>query len=159
MKKSWKRVLLVALVVCAVLSGLVSCKKQEAKGEYKATVSIDCSKIWAHEADLNADKADYVPKDGVVLGETEVFFDGEVTAYDLLQAVCQERKIQMDAEDSAYGKYVKGIAQLYAGDCGDMSGWMYKVNGEFAEVGCDAYTVQEGDEICWVFICDYLTDC
>ena len=61
MKKSWKRVLLAALVVCAVLSGLVSCKKQEAKGEYKATVSIDCSKIWAHEADLNADKADYVP--------------------------------------------------------------------------------------------------
>ena len=138
MKKSWKRVLLAALVVCAVLSGLVSCKKQEAKGEHKATVSIDCSKIWAHEADLNADKADYVPKDGVVLGETEVFFD---------------------AEDSAYGKYVKGIAQLYAGDCGDMSGWMYKVNGEFAEVGCDAYTVQEGDEICWVFICDYTTDC
>ena len=65
----------------------------------------------------------------------------------------------MDAEDSAYGKYVKGIAQIYSGDCGDMSGWMYTVNGEFAEVGCDAYSVQEGDEICWVFICDYLTDC
>lgn len=73
MKKSWKRVLLAALAVCAVLSGLVSCKKQEAKGEHKATVSIDCSKIWAHEADLNADNADYVPKDGVVLGKPRSF--------------------------------------------------------------------------------------
>lgn len=153
-----KRVLLAVLAICMVLAGLASCKKKEDAGEYAGKVAIDCSKIWDHEADLSAEKKDYVPEDGLILAETEVRFDEGETAWDLLQRACEEQEIQLDAEDSAYGKYVKGIGQIYSGDCGDMSGWMFQVNGAYAEAGCDAYELQEGDVVTWIFICDYETD-
>lgn len=153
-----KRILLVILAICMVLAGLVACRKEEGSGEYVGKVIISCEKIWDHEANLAAEKKDYVPEDGLILAETEVRFDEGETAWDLLQSACEEQEIQLDAEDSAYGKYVKGIGQIYSGDCGDMSGWMFQVNGVYAEESCDAYEMQEGDVITWMFICDYEAD-
>lgn len=153
-----KRALLLAVAMCMVLAGLAACKKEQPAGEFTGKVAIDCGKILDHQEDLAEEKADYVPEDGLILKETEVSFDAGETAWDLLQRACEQQDIHLDAEDSAYGKYVKGIGQIYSGDCGAMSGWLFKVNDTFAEVGCDAYEVQQGDVVTWVFICDYEAD-
>ena len=47
--------------------------------------------------------------------------------------------------------YVKGINYLYELAYGDLSGWIYLVNGERASVGCGTYVVQDGDEIIWAY--------
>ena len=36
-------------------------------------------------------------------------------------------------------------------DYGEMSGWMYRVNGEFPDVGCGAYQLRDGDVIEWLY--------
>ncbi len=154
----WKRLVFAAVAVCMLFAGLAACKKEQTTGEYACKLAIDCSKIWDHEADLAEEKKEYVPEDGMILAETEVYFDEGDTAYDLLSKVCEQQKIHMDAENSAYGKYVKGIAQIYSGDCGELSGWMFQVNGTYADVGCDVYELQEDDVITWIFICDYEAD-
>lgn len=54
-----------------------------------------------------------------------------------------------------YGsEYVEGINQLYEYDCGELSGWMYNVDGWFPNYGCDKYILSDGETIQWVYTCD-----
>ena len=54
-----------------------------------------------------------------------------------------------------YGSvYVEGINNLYEFDCGELSGWMYSVNGIYPNYGCSSYILKDGDVICWVYTCD-----
>ena len=151
-----KRALPVLLAVCMVLSLMVACKKQQP--EINCSIEIDCGYIWNHEEDLLESKVEFVPQDGMILAETEVTVEQGDTAFDLLEEICDEQDIHLDAEDGSWGKYVKGIGQIYGGDCGEMSGWMFKINGEYADVGSEVYELAEGDLISWVFICDYEID-
>ena len=50
--------------------------------------------------------------------------------------------------------FIKGINYLYDRSCGELSGWMYKVNGEFPGVGCSAEKLENCDIIEWVYTCD-----
>ena len=50
--------------------------------------------------------------------------------------------------------YIEGISNLYEFDCGERSGWMYKVNGWFPNYGCSRYELKNGDKIEWVYTCD-----
>ena len=44
------------------------------------------------------------------------------------------------------------IVELYA--FGNLSGWLYRVNGAFADVGCSQYRLQEGDAVEWMYTTD-----
>ena len=61
-----------------------------------------------------------------------------------------------------YRKYIclhfEVIHNLYEFDCGELSGWMYKVNEWFPNYGCSRYQLQEGDIICWEYTCDLGVD-
>lgn len=50
--------------------------------------------------------------------------------------------------------YIEGIGNLYEFDCGELSGWMYKVNGWFPNYGCSRYRLKSGDRVEWVYTCD-----
>ena len=91
----------------------------------------------------------------MILGTTTVTFSEGESVFDVLQRVCRERGIHMDSNFTPMynSAYVKGIANLYEFDVGSQSGWMYKVNGWFPNYGCSRYTVQQGDEICWMYTC------
>lgn len=49
--------------------------------------------------------------------------------------------------------YVEGIGNLYEFDCGNMSGWMYKVNDWFPNYGCSRYELKNGDTVEWQYTC------
>ena len=54
-----------------------------------------------------------------------------------------------------YGSvYVQGINNLYEFSCGELSGWMYRVNGVFPNYGCSKYVLKDGDVVEWVYTCD-----
>ena len=88
-----------------------------------------------------------------------VIFDGKVsfsegdTAYDVISNTLKDNKTHVEFENSSYGMYIKGVSNIYAGDFGDTSGWLFKVNGDFAEVGISAYQVCDGDDIDVVYSC------
>lgn len=73
------------------------------------------------------------------------------TVYDALVATGAD----INAADSDYGMYVQGINGLAGGDFGDMSGWMFEVNGEMAEVGCSQYELKAGDVVTWTYVTEF----
>ena len=135
---------------------LSACGGQAQQTAGSCTVSISCATILDNLDRLNAAKADFVPADGVILPEMEtVFAEGE-SVFDVLQRVCRESGIAMESSWSPLynSAYIEGIAQLYEFDCGELSGWMYSVNGTYPNYGCSKYTLQDGDVVRWVYTCD-----
>ena len=98
----------------------------------------------------------YVPEDGVILARTEYVLRKGDTVYDVLDRAIRHNQIQMECIYSQnYGSvYVQGINHLYEFSCGELSGWMYMVNGEFPNYGCSKYELKDGDEIIWCYTCD-----
>ena len=125
------------------------------------TISIDAKTLLQHwdmlEPALQSEK--YVPKDGIILPETtyELAHD-KVTVWDILLQATREHKIQMehqDAKASIYDSvYVEGINHLYEFSAGELSGWMFSVNGNFASYGSSKYILQDGDKIQWSYTVD-----
>ena len=124
------------------------------------TVSISCAAILENLDRLNAEKADLIPADGVLLAPTAVEFTEGESIFDVLKRVCRENKIHMEfSETPVYqSAYIEGIGNLYEFDCGEGSGWMYRVNGEFPNYGCSRYPLQDGDTVEWVYTCDFGAD-
>ena len=106
---------------------------QEQQAAIEATVEIDAT---AGEGELSS---------------YDVELDEGSTVYDALVATGAD----VNASNSDYGMYVQGINGLAGGDFGDMSGWMFEVNGEMAEVGCSQLEVADGDVITWTYVTEF----
>ena len=105
---------------------------------------------------------DYIPSDGIILPPTEyVLRDGD-TVFDILNRVVRRNRIQMEyqgADENSYGSvYIQGINYLYEFSCGPLSGWMYRVDGEFPNYGCSKYKLKDGQVIEWIYTCDLGAD-
>lgn len=120
------------------------------------TVSINCGTILNNWGDLKESKRSFVPSDGWILGATSVPIKNGDTVYDVLVRVTKAQGIQMEASYTPmYGAYyIEGINQLYEFDCGNLSGWMYRVNGWYPNYGASKYQVKAGDNIEWLYTCD-----
>lgn len=120
------------------------------------TISINCSTILDNMDMLNSSKKDFVPSDGWILKPVTVAIEDGDSVHDILQRVCRENNIHMESTFTvAYNSaYVEGINQLYEFDCGELSGWMYSVNGWFPNYGCSQYTVKDNDVIKFLYTCD-----
>ena len=120
------------------------------------TLSIRCDTILNNMNLLKEEKKAMVPSDGVILETTTVTFSEGESVFDVLKWVTREQRIQMEFEFTPMynSAYIEGIHNLYEFDCGDLSGWMYKVNGWFPNYGCSRYQLKQGDVIEWVYTCD-----
>ncbi|MCI8525304.1 MAG: DUF4430 domain-containing protein [Oscillospiraceae bacterium] len=124
------------------------------------TISISCATILDHMDWLDPEKAELVPEDGWILPPTQVtFYEGE-SVFNVLQRTCKQNKIHMEFENTPMynSAYIEGIHNLYEFDCGELSGWMYKVNEWFPNYGCSRYALKDGDTICWEYTCDLGVD-
>ncbi len=123
---------------------------------FTCTFSIECSTILNNLGNLEQEKLDEVPSDGMILASQEVvFYEGE-SVYDVLQRVCQENGIQIEASWTPIynSAYVEGIHNLYEFDCGSGSGWMYRVDGWYPNYGCSRYQLKAGEVVEWRYTCD-----
>ena len=123
-------------------------------------LSIECGTILDNWDDLDPALRyeKYVPSDGIILERTEYVLRPKDTVYDILDRAVRYNKIQMEyqgANENSFGSvYIQGINYLYEFSCGPLSGWMYRVNGEFPNYGCSKYELKDGDVIEWVYTCD-----
>ncbi|MFR3322827.1 MAG: DUF4430 domain-containing protein [Lachnospiraceae bacterium] len=124
----------------------------------ECTIEIRCDTILDNMENLTAGKESYVPANGCILSTSTVEFEKGETVYDVLSRVCSYAGIQMEASwTPLYNSYyVEGINNLYEFDCGNQSGWVYKVNGWFPNYGCSAYYLEDGDTIVWTYTCNGL---
>lgn len=148
-------VLLVTAVLAAAI-WLIRIQSREAylrqdrgrEGEKSITVSMEI------RCDTVAGAEDYLPQDGVILSKTSVSAREGESAFDVLCETARAYDIHLEYEGTAAGSefaYIEGIAYLYEYDHGELSGWIYLVNGEAPGVGCGAYQVADGDEILWYY--------
>lgn len=150
--KSYLLVFGIALALCAA----VLCIDVKTPGEYYRLEDDGSGKrIGSVTMAIRCDKAiglaDHVPSDGVLLEETEFPICEGDTAYDLLVRAVRERGMLLQADGPSGGKYVRGIENIGEFDFGDLSGWVYLINGEQASVSCSALKLKPDDRLEWVY--------
>ncbi len=127
---------------------------------YTCTFSIECSTILNNLDQLDPEKLEMIPSGGVILKKTTVtFYKGE-SVFDVLQRLCKEKGIHMESSWTPIynSAYIEGIHNLYEFDCGELSGWMYRVNGWYPNYGCSRYQLKDGDVVEWRYTCDLGND-
>lgn len=149
---------IICLFLSVIMLFLLCACHGETKNDYDKTCTllIECEEVLKNREKLNKDKTEIIPSDGIILTETVIGFNEDESVYDVLRRVCTDKKIHLDAAITpAYNTaYVKGINNLYEFDCGEFSGWTYKVNGEFPQFGCSDYILSEGDKIVFHYVCE-----
>lgn len=124
------------------------------------TLSVTCETILDNYGKLSDSlkNSGAVPSDGVLLTDTEYVLRSGDTVFDVLNRALQHNKIHFDytgsPDSSMESVYVKGINNIYEHDCGDLSGWMYCVNGVYIQLPCSEYELQNGDVVEWKYTCD-----
>jgi len=162
----WKTLLTVALVLLMFFTAVFAfkfykrSKSQLSEGSLHCTLSIRCDTILNNMDRLEANKKELVPKDGIILPAVTVGFEEGSSVFDVLYKAVRQENIHMEFADSpVYNSvYIEGIANIYEFDCGDLSGWMYSVNGEFPMFGMSQYQVKDGDVIEIMYTCDMGAD-
>ena len=120
------------------------------------TLSVSCSTILNNMSLLDKDKSTLVPKDGSIFAaKTVTFYEGE-SVFNVLQREMKKVGIQMEFKNTPMynSAYIEGIDNLYEFDVGDLSGWVYEVNGWFPNYGCSRYLLHDGDVVNWLYTCD-----
>lgn len=145
-----------ALMICFVLLtdfrsaddyyGGEAAVKENAVGS--VTLSIRCDSL------VGRSDSQYIPADGIILEESEFTIDTDDTVYDILTDAARQYKLRIESSGGEGLVYVTGINYLYEFDFGDLSGWMYYVNGENQPVGCDEYILSDGDNVEWLYTCN-----
>ena len=122
---------------------------------YTCTLTVRCDTILDNLGWLDPAKTDLVPADGVIFPQTTVtFYEGE-SVFNLLQREMKKAGIHLEFVNTPMynSAYIEGIGNLYEFDCGELSGWTYRVNGWFPNYGCSRYQLQPGDTVEWLYTC------
>lgn len=119
-------------------------------------LKVDCSTALDKLPD-SLKNSDFIPSDGIILETTVAIEEGD-TCYTVLTKALNEKQIQFDASGEGDSVYVTGISHLYGGDCGDMSGWMVSLNGDFNSVSANSTELKPNDTVEWLYTCDMGAD-
>ena len=124
--------------------------------EWTCTLSVSCATILDNMDLCAPEKRELVPEDGWILKPMTVTFAENESVYNVLQRTLKEQGIHMEFvyTPAYHSAYIEGINNLYEFDVGDLSGWMYSVNGWFPIYGCSRYKLHDGDVVEWVYTCD-----
>ena len=155
-KKKLKSYLSVALVAAVLLGGVLALDIQLPEHYYGAspgegnivgsvTLEIRCDALAKEYT------GEYIPEDGIILPKTVFFLKEGDTVYDLLTEAVRQNRLHLDASGSEGMKYVSGLNHLYEQAYGELSGWMFFVNGESASQSCDQYLLKDGDHVSWQY--------
>lgn len=158
MKKDILLLVALILIVALLVSGVEIKSVEEyylehsedvGEGDPSVTLSIRCDAALASDA-LRAQ----LPPDGVILPPTVLRLRDGDSVYDLLSRAVRTHRIRMEISRSAGAIYVKGIADLYEKDAGDLSGWIFRVSGEEPLRDASSVTPTDGDTVEWCYTLD-----
>lgn len=127
--------------------------------ELTCTISVRCDTAIKSSL-LDTKKREILPENGVIFNEqTVTFYEGE-SVFNVLLREMKRNKIHMEYSNTPIynSAYIEGIGNLYEFDCGELSGWMYRVNGSFPGYGSSRCYLKNGDKIEWIYTCDLGVD-
>lgn len=129
---------------------------QEVTGGMEVTFSADCKSVLGRmdTIDPSVNQPSVIPPDGVVIGECTLSLPEGSSAFDALITAARQQQVRVDYTGSSWGTYVRSIGYISEFGFGELSGWMYRVNGEFPQVYAGEFTLHEGDVVEFVYTCD-----
>jgi len=152
-RRNYKNYLFVLILAALVAVGVQFIHIEKPEDYYGAVTPLGEDTITTTitiRCDTVAGERDYIPADGVILDGVTVELNRNATALDQLVSAAKAHNIHMENEGGV-SSYISGLAYLYEYDFGDLSGWMLRVNGVMADVGCGEYTLEEGDHVEWLY--------
>lgn len=161
-KRNYKNFIFLALVtgaaVVIVLVTNISSPEEYYSGEKKHKENAIGTVTMEIRCDTIAGKAENIPADGVILAPTAFDIEAGDTVFDILTEAAQTYGIQVENTGSSGGShgmvYIAGINYIYEFDFGDLSGWVYHVNGITPSRNCGEYVLSDGDKIEWLYTCE-----
>ena len=150
---------LIALLVMIFALSLCACgssdKSDAGDGMVTCTVAVDCTTVY-ERLDEFSEYEPVVPEGGIVIAEMEVTLPAGSSVYDFLLEAAKQSNIAVSHEgsDALANFYIDGINGLFEFDCGDLSGWMYFVDGESPNKTCGDYIVGDGQKIEFRYTCN-----
>lgn len=127
--------------------------------ELCCTLSVRCDTILNNLDRLRPEKRELISGNGIILDTCTVTFSEGESVFDLLIRELKSNKIHIEFNKTPNGSaYIQGINNIYEFDCGDLSGWQYKINGKIPGVGCSDYILKHGDVVEWLYTCDMGND-
>jgi len=120
------------------------------------SLSVKCMTILDNMDKFDNRKLQVLPPDGVIFPGTTVAFRQGESAFDVLQREMKKAGIHLEFTSVPLYKsnYIEGIGNIYELDCGELSGWVYRVNGLVPGYGCNLYELKDGDVIEFVYTCN-----
>lgn len=120
------------------------------------TIEIRCDSLVENKKNAQESIWKYIPSNGQIMEKVSVKVDKGASVYDVLEKACKAKNVALDSDYTPMYKsyYVRGIGNIYEKQAGDMSGWIYKVNGKAPNRGASIFKVSDGDEISWRYTCD-----
>ncbi len=154
LKKRHLKNFLAVLLLCAVAVVFVCVTDFRTADDYYNGEGQSKENVIGHvtmtiRCDTVAGRADHIPQDGIILDVTEFEIAEGDSVYTILTEAARKYKIQLENNGNAAYAYISGIAYLYEFDFGDLSGWVYTVNGERLSLGAGEYKLCDGDVIEW----------
>ncbi|MBO5364181.1 MAG: DUF4430 domain-containing protein [Clostridia bacterium] len=127
----------------------------EPTGTPRCTLTVRCDDVFQNLENLAEGKETILPQNGILYPEQTVEFSQGESVFDVLCREMRKNNIHFEfVKTPMYNSvYIEGIGNLYEFDCGDTSGWMYRVNGEKPNYGCSQYLLKEGDHIVFYYSC------
>ena len=129
--------------------------------EYYGSSAVKENAVGTVTMEIRCDTAvgksdsEYIPEDGVILPVTSFDIEEGDTVFDVLTDAAQTCGIQVDSRGGSKSMiYVAGINYLYEYDFGDLSGWVYHVNGISPSRNSGDYVLSDGDRIEWLYTCE-----
>lgn len=132
-------------------------------GTYQVKVQADQLALPVAQVAVTANQSETVPPTpvtsnkawvsidgyaGVILPETEITWQGNITVLALLQKMGTNKGITIKIRNG----YVSGIGSQNEFDKGPTSGWKYRINGSVPGVGASGMQVKDGDVIEWYYV-------
>jgi hypothetical protein len=149
------------LSIIFLLAVLAACSSEEytphiSDDSFTVTLTVSAETLLENMHLLDRNKHELVPPDGIIFPETTVTAHEGESVFDVLNREMRNAGIhmvfrQLPVFDSVY---VEAINNIFEFDAGALSGWKYRVNGEFPGVGASAHALQPNDFIEWLYTLD-----
>ena len=163
-KRNYKNFIAVAIVAAAAAAAVlftdIKTKDEYYNGEKKSKPNAVGTVTLTIRCDTIAGKSDseFIPEDGIILDTTDFDIDEGETVFDILTEAARAYGIQVEntgSKGNSHGMvYIAGINYIYEKDFGDLSGWVYHVNGISPSRNCGEYVLSDGDQIEWLYTCE-----
>ena len=163
-KRNFKNFIFIGIIAGAgivfILATDISSPEEYYNGSKKPKKDTVGTVTMEIRCDTIAGKSDqeHIPEDGVILPPTAFDIEAGDTVFDILTEAAQTYGIQVENKGSAGSShgmvYISGINYIYEFDFGDLSGWVYHVNGITPSRNCGEYVLSDGDRVEWLYTCE-----